>query len=384
MPTKRRASVGAASSPMKRRSRVSHPWDSIAVALENAEELPKDLREMFAETLENSLGIYKDQRHQFQESAVEMVGQALCAIEARLKRRLDDAQSKVDGSSADREARDAAKAEKLERLQAAQEAAAAAHQAAEEGKEALKAARAAKREAEAVQSRGDVELISAAERKARLEAVQKEAYEPLKDGLETDQHKKQVRALLLVGREFKFDASLVDCLPTALRKVKSDRRQFDDTIVQLLGEEIANAISKYDNICSEGEPAKAERAAATLSAQTALTAAEEVAEKTKAAAMEAVVTERACNAELRAADRAVHNFLFEMRDLMDELDQTRDELAKFQEGPQATFSRLRDATSPPPAPPTPLEDEDEAAPEDAPEPPAEVGTAPAADVPAAA
>merc|ERR1719253_662275 len=63
---------------------------------------------MLTSMVPTSLGVFKDQRHRHQSDVVVMLSETLSGIEAGMQTAITDAQAKLDGSGADKEARDTA------------------------------------------------------------------------------------------------------------------------------------------------------------------------------------------------------------------------------------------------------------------------------------
>lgn len=336
-----------------RASELAAPWAPIVVAVRAApdEVLPSEVRSMLANVLGKCLTVPKDQRHAVQEAVVETVGETLMGIMRSLEKAVADAQSKVDGSDADKANREAARAELEPRVEALREAVVEAKARLASDTEAAKNADAALIQVKEDQKTGDAASQEAVEKKEMLQAAQTDTYLPLQESGAADdaEGRRQLKLVASIGMDFNFDASLMVALPMALKKAPAQRGEFDLMMIKQFADELTRQIGEQEAIIKSAEPAKAEREVAVATAQASVDSAKSTQEESASALLVAQEECRGAEAELQAALVLLRDFLPQLQVVMDGLDDAKAELARFREGPLAIFEPMRDATTPPPA-----------------------------------
>jgi len=363
MVAKRPASSAATLAKRQKRDPILDKCDAVAKGLQSA-DLPDIVEKMLTDMLSSSLGIFMDERHKYQSSVVNMVADVLSGAEAGLKQNIEEAEAQVSKGATEQAAREAAVQEAEATLQAkASETKerklvlAGAATAFKEAKEGVAAALAA-------QKAGDKDILEAGNKKATLETAMTDFVKPLTEGgLSEDQAKEAVASLTAVLKKFDFDQSMIMSIPTSLSKEPAVRGPFDTMVVAQLDEEVGKRVAALDATLKEGEPSKAERAAALASAEATLVSAKEAQLASAESFQAAQKAEKDASAALDAAKKALKAMTSEIRSHNRALDIASAELSVFQEGPLAVFGELKEHVAPPPPPEEPEAAPEEAAPE---------------------
>lgn len=199
------------------------------------------------------------------------------------------------------------------------------------------------KEAQKAQKSGDEEYEVHELKKKSLEGVQKDSLAPLLDGSATgDEKASKLKAVLDVGRAFKFDASLLSTAEPVLQKEVADRGSFDATCLEQLQAGFASAIAAIAEQLATGAPSKAERTAAAECAETAKQAAETLQTELKDKFAAAKDAKAAADAAERAASQSVHDFMPDMKMAGDALDEAKEEIKDFTEGALQAFHELKE------------------------------------------
>lgn len=170
----------------------------------------------------------------YRNAAIQMVREALSGTEQQLESALAEAKEKVEGAAADRDSREAA-------LEAAEANVATIQQSLIDAKASLKdvasAAEAARKDLKSLSAAHKVqagELQAAASRVQRLQAAEQEIYKPLKEAAKATfgpEERKQLNSLRKVGKAFGFHDTLMESVPSVLKKQLDKRRTFDNFVM---------------------------------------------------------------------------------------------------------------------------------------------------------
>jgi len=212
----------------KRADRVVDPTvdkcNQIAAAFQDADCFPVSVRNMLSGCCAPSLTVFKEERHPYQTGAVTMVGEALASIEESLKVRVDEMQAQINGAEAEKVARSATMVESESNLGRLEEALAEHQAALSADGAALAEATKALADAKAAETSGESALAAATSMKEKLESARNDSYEVLKEHTcGSPEREKALKNLANVGSDSGFDTSLLDMMPTSLKK--STRRK---------------------------------------------------------------------------------------------------------------------------------------------------------------
>jgi len=271
-----------------------------------------------------------------------MIGEVLTAENARLAKDVDSKEAAFAELTPAKAVRESALEQGKADAESKTEALDAAKRAVTEIGTRLKEANAAVKEAQKAQKVGDEELEAHESKKAQLEEAQKELPGVVDGSATGDDKASKIKAVLDVGKAFKFDASLLSTAEPVLQKEVADRGAFDATCLEQLQAAFSSAIAAIDEQLAAGSPGKAERAAVVEQAEAAKQAAETSQADLKekfAAAKEAKAT---ADAAEKAASQGVHDLMPDMKYAGDALDDAKETLQEFTEGAMAAFNELKD------------------------------------------
>jgi SWI/SNF-related matrix-associated actin-dependent regulator 1 of chromatin subfamily A len=353
---KRAASPAAGASAAKKSKGSEAKQAAISKAIMKAETegLTKDVKSMLSQGLAESLGVPQDLRHPFQVKVVGWVAEILNATGVALAQELEAAEKKfaeADGEKAKREATEAeAKAvltAKAEATHHAKKAAAEATGAAATGE--IKALKKALAEANAATEEGDAELERHVAQKARLEAALNDEFSVAKEG-SGDVVIAASEALVKLGKQLKFEPSMLTSLPAVLLKAPDQRGSFDTLVLENVETALKKEIATVNEVLAVAEPAKAARHAKVAEAAAALETGEAASatrkESTKEAVKAASAEQRSAQEGLNVAEASVTAFGPELKALVKGVKEAQEELAHHEKGALAYFKDLEAAVSP--------------------------------------
>lgn len=345
MPFKRPAAANGKVSPTKRAkedpvaSKIRHIVEAITTA-----ELPERTREMLVGCLPESLAVEMDCRHAHQQQIVEMVGETLNGIQKSIEKGIQELDAKVASADRERENREAALKKQTEgRDQIAKTVnlkkgdVARDHLAFREAEKSLA-------QAVAAQTSGDEELEETAVQKNDLEAAMRDYYYPLKEGAA---NKKLLNTLMTACKKFNFESSLLAAVSTALGQNADSRGSFDALTLTRFEDALTEKKNTLEKILLDGEPAKAQRAAAVSQAEGVRASASAARATTAKALFEAQSQEKSSEASVEEASTAVENFVPELEALQSHREAEILRLGNFREEPLAAFQELKERSTPP-------------------------------------
>jgi len=185
--------------------------------------------------------------------------------------------------------------------------------------------------------------------KARLEAALNDDFSAAKDG-SGDVVIAASDALVKLGKQLKFEPSMLTSLPAVLLKAPDQRGSFDTLVLENVETALKKEIATVNEVLAVGEPAKAARHATVAAAAAALEAGEAASATRKESTKEAV---KAANAEQRSAqestnvaEASVTAFGPELKALVKGVEEAQKELAHHEKGALAYFKDLEAAVSP--------------------------------------
>mmetsp|Transcript_2986 Transcript_2986/g.5449 ORF Transcript_2986/g.5449 Transcript_2986/m.5449 type:complete len:411 (+) Transcript_2986:89-1321(+) len=310
---------------------------SIVAAMDGAEELPKNVRNMLASLVEQNLS---DSQHPYQEGAMAVVGEALTDIEARLSSEWEEAKAEYE-ADADKSAREEAlqqaesyiseqKQSIIDLKQAIKESAQAVTTAQEE----LNGAKMAQKSTHADKKRLEAKMM-------QLQTAEKDTYQPLKEASASGQKgTKSVKLLRKVGKDFGFHDVLMSVMPFVLKKQPDRRRTFDGITMQQLESEFSKHGAALEAALKEREAVMEESSEAVQAAHAAVQDAKTQHSSNSKALTQAEDNLVAGKSALLDARRRVRTFDSELRKSERDLASKASRLQAFQQGPLAAFREL--------------------------------------------
>jgi len=339
---KRPAAASSAGSAGGRRVTASQ-CRSIVAALEGAEELPRNVRDMLASLVGQSLS---DSQHPYQEAAMAVVGDALTDIEARLSSEWQEAKA-IHEAEEDKPAREEAVQQAELYMSEQKQSIDQLKQSIKDSSQALKTAQDELHGAKAAQKSMQTEQKRLEAKKMQLQTVDKDTYRPLKDTSASGQQgNKMLKILRKTGKVFNFHEVLMDVLPVVLKKQPDRRRTFDGITMQQVEHEFSKHGAALEAALREREAVIEESSTAVQAANTAVDDA-----KTQHSSKTQELTQAEENlimgkTTLMEARRRVRTYDSDMRKTAKDLANKAAKLQAFQQGPMAAFRELSKRAAP--------------------------------------
>jgi len=344
--------------PPKKPRKVD-PVPLVVNALEQSDVLPADLRTVFTAALPIILNANKADRHAYENEVVAQAEEALAAVQADLEQKhavaLQNqnvliAPAEHAKRSSDKEAAETACKAISEKLEANKETQFGARRAVHDAQSALKAAQ---KDAAA----SEKEMQALADKKTNLsELLEKEFKLVQETTTATPEGKEAVKKLSKVGKEFKFDETLLQTLPLTCKKELANRTEFEVIMFATLKTNIDRQIDGFTQKLAEMEPSKAEKLTAVASAQNVV----EKAEAALAAASEVLSASAAgtkeATKEVAKANDHFYKIWGDMKEVCDLQDGLAREVKNFKESVITAFQQLKER-EPEPEEPEPVEAE---------------------------
>lgn len=285
-------------------SSILKKCSSVVAVLSDTDEFPEAVKTLLVNSLPLSLGVPKDQREEVQHMAVNMIGDALTKIEERFAQRIVEAEAAVQTVTAEHTRCESFRLEE-ERSEAAMKEALFARQTANIADEAaLQRAELEVGRAHVSLERSVQERDEAISNKAKLEERSASVYTPLKDGLVKG--KRAITALLALGRQFRFDDTMMQALSVALGKDVKVRSTFDSLVQKQFEEAVAARLLELSAKADALEASFAEQEAVTQALernrdelQTRLDASSDAVAQTQARCLECGTSQKSVQEEMK-------------------------------------------------------------------------------------
>jgi len=319
----------------KPRGGVAADCAEVASLLNEASNYPQDVISMLSVAVQDSLGETKDTRHDFQHRVIGMLREVLVTVERDGASHVAEFETKLSNADGERAAREAvleAATSAVEQKNAALEEAKVAHA---DALGQVHQTRTAKTQAEREQVAGDKAYNTAADQKAKLEAMLNGEYSELKQGPETN-----VRGYARFAKffkEFDFDPNLITSGQKTFTTAPSARGSFDEMVIKQLDEAFHTAIQSQAGILAEGEAGKIERESVVNNATRQAEAAVELEISKKELVAAATTALHDAQNHRKACDKSLKEFGPEMKQVNAELSAAQDKqnvvcsvLQKFQ------------------------------------------------------
>lgn len=322
----------------------------IAEALTESTALPKHVLSLLAGSAKDSLALVKDQRHAYQERTVAFIGEALVATAACLQKAgataVEDAaaaKAKVDEMGEQKGSHDDAVSKGAAAVEMAKKTVKEDAAAAKEATNALAQVRSAQKKEDAVSEATEAT-------KDQLEAVMKEGFAPLKDGVLTLKNaglQKTAKDVTKVVAKLKLDPALIECLPSALVKKPDVRGTFDVLVLRQLEEAVEKHLAELASKIEAAAPAKEARAGEVKAAEFVIYTTGEKAKASVAALAEAEANLKRDNRIRIDAKKELVRLMAECKASEAASKRAAASLKDFQERILVAFGELRDRTTPP-------------------------------------
>jgi len=308
--------------------------------------LPDECRKMLTTMIPKSLCVPLDERHQLQTQCVEMLGEAIREVQAKMQEAIDAEQAevvKVESTKYELEGElQQAKVmltQKQEKLTASDNVLAEASKSVLSAKATLTSSQDEKNtfESGCMQIRSDKEAF---------EHVSANDLNKLCGGTwEEGNAQKHFDAVAALFGKFTLEESLLSVLPGSLMKKPAERGSFDHMAVTQLDESIQGKLRELTSAVEQQAPQAQERDAAVASAQKAYDEASEEQKKAAGAMSVAQDEEKTAIAAVKAAEAAVDSAEAELKKVGVVRDQKKNEFEVF-EYSVGCFNQLKERVSP--------------------------------------
>lgn len=298
---------------------------------------PSEVNCMVASMLPIALSAFKDVRHDFQQKVVDMAEQALKAVEVDLVSTVQALEASVAEGPAEKGRRSAALSAATLASETAKEAAKQQKATLAEKTTAAKETQANLKSALAAQKDGDKELVGFESQLSKLREIQTKIEASAGD-------KKEAIAAVNKLKPFGFEESLLSSAPNSVGK--QERGSFDVMVITHLDEAIKAKLNHFESLLSAGAAGREERAAVVAAAQAANDAAVAAREDASKANDDAHADANACDEAVISATAAVSNADADLLKAAKKLDNMVGRLAAFRRGALATFTELKEASTP--------------------------------------
>lgn len=315
----------------------------VASALQGSRDhgLPAATCKLLGEVISSSTSQAPEKRSDLEKSLVDMVGTALSGIEARLQQLVTESAAMLEDAEVERVIRDGLLLKEESKLVATRQRAVELKAAVTSNNDALREAMQSLSTAVEEQESGDTRYKELSEEKLKLEALERDVYEPTKNGaFPKAKANKNAKDLMLMGKKYSFDESLLVGLPGALTKKPDDRSTFDTMVLNAFESQIMTKIAEAEQSMMVEMPGREARATVVQSARSAHEAVKERHTTTHTELTAAQVLLREGEGRVRDAQRLVQSFGHEVQRLVTAKEHSELRVTAFREGPLAAFEEL--------------------------------------------
>mmetsp|Transcript_119009 Transcript_119009/g.188480 ORF Transcript_119009/g.188480 Transcript_119009/m.188480 type:complete len:385 (-) Transcript_119009:129-1283(-) len=321
---------------------------SIMSALAGMDELSPKVRDMISGLVSHSLSIDHALPAPYRQAAVAMMDEALMSTEKRLEDELSEARRKADCAQEDLMTCEAAATDAETRLIDLKSLVAESKSAIKECSKSICASRHNLKALQAAQKASQVKLGMITAQVERLQNVENQAYQPLKES--AAQGKKgidQVHCIQKLGKDFGFHETLLESIPAVLRKDLDKRRTFDGFVMDQLEREFTKHCAAIGEKLKEGEEelqghSIALQEATSNAVETGRT--RDVCNKALAEALTAVSPSKKV---LSMARQNARKFASDVKKFERDVAQAQARLDAFRSGALAAFQEFKKAASNP-------------------------------------
>lgn len=339
--TKRTATQGASAPAEVKKPKCDPMHRAVAEAIDQSEALSESCRAMLKAAIPGCLDVPTEERQEIQAQIVQMIGEVLEGIEAKLQEVLEAERSKVAGAETSKGDLGAKVSEAEACFEEAKQVVDKKKQALADATMDMTNAKTTLSEKQEVQRDGDKSLIHAREAKDALDEVVEGELQAIKAGTPGAHY----TAVLPVLQTLTLDESLMTALPSTCMKAPSDRGAFDHMVIEQLEKSLSDRGSELAKTLEDGAPAAAERAADVEAAQSNLTALTEAQMKAAAELALAQASQQEASATVDADKVAVRNFEPEHQKAVQACEEKAADLENFRAYNLACFKMLRDKTA---------------------------------------
>mmetsp|Transcript_69829 Transcript_69829/g.152343 ORF Transcript_69829/g.152343 Transcript_69829/m.152343 type:complete len:371 (-) Transcript_69829:193-1305(-) len=261
--TKRAAAKAPAAAPAQKKAKMDPNCRGVLEAIQMA-DLPVAVKQMLEASAPKAFETSKEDRHYTQELMVNMVGESIDGVLARLDEELAAITKQVEESKEKSAEVTKEEEKKTAAVTEALQATTDAKTVLKELSESLETAKVALRESQEAQSKGDADLNKSKEDKASTEAVLAGCFASICEGA-SDGLSKDAENLVSFVETLTLDASLRSALPTTCSKKADVRGGFDNLVIQQTRTCLEQHLQSLSSAIESGLPAAEERASLVAS-----------------------------------------------------------------------------------------------------------------------
>lgn len=349
---KRAASQGSPGTASKRRSKVTpsclgqssrpNTCDLILSALKGVEELSPKVRQVLGGLVGIALGGDDGMLEPYREAAITMVREALLSVDRKLKRELEEAQTKVDQLRAEEEDQrfDLQNAET--RVVELKKMIAETKTNIKESTNAIHTSQHGLVSVTATQKASQCKLNETASKVEQLRSLDQDLYQPLKSlGVQGPHGSKQLRKIGRVGKDIGFQEAVLKTVPRVLKKELDKRRTVDGLVLDEMESEFSKHYAELESMLNSEQAVFEDCKATVQDAQEVLNDAVQTRNAHMKALAEAEARCSKTSGVLTKAWQHTRRFQSMIEKSVKELSLAEARLDAFRTGPLAAFQNLQ-------------------------------------------
>jgi len=307
---------------------------NVIAKLKRVDGIPDSLRKDIADQSNVLLAKRSRKLRVSEDEAVTVLTEKAERIGDALQASLQEAHAKIKEADFDKKARDSARRDAEVALAQFRQAVVDHRAAIKNTTKVIDTKRQAIKVAKKTQKQASTAMNTMRAKKQRLEAVEQDAFVPLKEMVAKGADaRKRLSILRTVGKEFGFHEEMMEVLPSVLKKDLDKRRTFDGLVVERVGVEFAKHSGALDAHVKERASVVDESTNMFLVAESDLQNAKEDHEKHVRALADTEKALADAKAELLQAKRRVLAFPSDMGRAMRDLSSAKARIDKFRKDP---------------------------------------------------
>ena len=336
---KRQATTAPSGQACKKARHEAFLDDKVKVvvsALNQALDLPPDVRDLLKEGAKSSLTILSGQRHKINDTINSWVDEALQSVEAGLESKVAGAQKKIDGTEEEKASRERAQNSAEEVFAKLTEVSGDTMTTLDTNTLAHTNSKKALSDAKDAQKKNDANIVKISGLIEGLEATMERKYKALKEG--SVKGKRAIDILMKSLLCVTVDGSLSQAVPTALQRKPSARSSFDAIVLTQFEDAVTQQFAEWRVKLDAAKWGKEQCGMSVVHAEAA-------AEKTFEQYTESHTLVSEARAALKEAQKSMIDFGADSWAAEIACQEAITALKDFQEGPFTLFRELRARTT---------------------------------------
>lgn len=348
MAMKRPAAAGRVGRPKKVKQHDC--VGDVVKAITESEALDAGCRSLLAVALPLALDTPKADRHAYEVEVITSAESCLSAIEADLQARhkaaLETQNSMI--SPAEMQKRQVAKTDAEAKVKEAKTACEGKVYTKQQCAATVHDAQGAVKVAEKEAAKAETELRSINVKKKALDDAALADMQSLRDGgSSTASGAAALKSLTSLGKNYKFDSTLLQSFPLACKKNPADRTDFDNTMFSAFQSSLNEQRDKLAKSIVEQEEEQAKKTAAVEDAKKTLAEAEEKLTAAGEEAKSAQASVKAAQVAEKDAVASLSSIWLEMKEACDAADQLAKDITAFKEVILESFGKCKEKVAEP-------------------------------------